>query len=387
MTDRKFLVLGISGIVFALLVGLAALWLVWAPPVTRKQAEQQGNENVTFKAETVLAGLQNPWDIAFLPDGTLIFSERSGKLSKLVDGNKTVITAIDDVAARGEGGLMGLALDSNFEDNNYLYTCYNSTAGDVRVVRRVLAADVGELSNKTTIVEGIPSNSSGRHSGCRLKSASDGVLWIGTGDAAQSSHPQDLQSLGGKILRVTRNGEAVEGNIENGDPRIFSYGHRNVQGIALFDEPVDGAYGYSIEHGPGVDDEINLLTAGNFGWDPLPPYNESVPMTDAGKFPEAIEAIWSSGSSTIAPSGAAIIRGEAWGRYSGALAMAVLKNQHLRILSFNSEDNHKLANEEPFFERDFGRIRSATMGPDGSLYLTTDNGTDDKIIKVTPAAI
>ncbi len=380
---RKTWVFGTVGLVVLLLAGVAA-WVSWSPPVTKQQAEQRGNQDVTLKAETVLAGLQNPWDVAFLPSGTLVFSERGGQVSKLVDGQRVVIHRIADVQARGEGGLTGMALDSDFATNNYMYTCYNSTAGDVRVVRWKLSDAATELSGPTPIVTGIPSNASGRHSGCRIKSGKDGTLWIGTGDAAQSSHPQDLQSLGGKILRVTRDGHPVEGNITSGDTRIFNYGHRNVQGIALFDEPVDGVYGYSIEHGSGVDDEVNLIRAGNFGWDPLPPYDESVPMTDKAKFPEAIGAIWRSGDATVAPSGGGIIRGEQWGEYDGSLAMAVLKDQHLRILKFDAEGGYSLTSEEVFFQRDFGRLRSATMGPDDSLYLTTDNSFDDKIIKVTP---
>jgi len=383
---RKTLLFGVAGLTVVLLAGAVLFWLYWSP-VTKQQAEQRrDSNNVTLKADTVLNGLQNPWDVVFLPDGTLLFTERDGELSKLADGKKVLIADIDDVQAGGEGGLTGMALDSDFATNNYLYTCYNSTAGDVRVVRWRLNAQATRLSDQTPIVTGIPSNTSGRHSGCRVKSASDGVLWVGTGDAAQSSHPQDLQSLGGKILRVTREGKAVAGNITNGDTRIFNYGHRNVQGLALFDQPVDGVYGYSIEHGPGVDDEINLIKPGNFGWNPLPPYDESVPMTNKNKFPDAISAIWSSGDPTIAPSGGDIIRGEKWGQYDGALAMAVLKDQQLRIMTFDAQQNYKLAKNEVFFDRDFGRLRSATMGPDGNLYLTTDNSIDDKIIRVMPTS-
>src|SRR5690606_1189012 len=116
---------------------------------------------------------KNPWDTAFLPDGTLLFNERGGEVSKLVDGQKVVIEKIDDVEAQGEGGLTGLALDSNFTSNRYLYTCYNSSAEDVRVVRWVLNDEATALTDKTPIVTGIPSNSSGRHSGCRIKSALD----------------------------------------------------------------------------------------------------------------------------------------------------------------------------------------------------------------------
>ncbi len=382
MTRRAWVV---SAVILLLLLtaGIVAVWFFWAPPITKQQAEQQGSQNVTLRAETMLSGLRNPWETAFLPDGTLLFNERAGEISKLVGSEKVVIQKIDDVQAQGEGGLTGMALDSDFAANRYLYTCYNATAGDVRVVRWQLNETATELTDKIVLIEGIPASQSGRHSGCRVASTRDGALWIGTGDAAQSSHPQDLESLGGKILRVTREGEPVDGNIENGDARIFNYGHRNIQGMILFDEPINGVYGFSIEHGSGVDDEINFIVPGNFGWDPLPPYNEGVPMTDKDKFPNAIDAIWSSGRPTIAPSGGDMIRGNMWGQYADTLAMAVLKDQHLRLLKFDSSDNFRLIHEEAFFERDFGRIRSATMGPDG-LYLTTDNGVDDKIIKVVP---
>lgn len=380
---RKAWLFSVVGLILIVAVGGATVWFYWAPPITKQQSEQQGERSTTLKAGVILAGLKNPWDMAFLPNNTLIFSERGGTLSKQVDGKKVIILNIDDAQAKGEGGLTGMTLDSDFANNNYLYACYNSTNDDVRLVRWKLNDEATELSDKTTIITGIPSNSSGRHSGCRVKSAKDGTLWVGTGDAAQSSNPQNLQSLGGKILHVNRDGEALAGNIENGDRRIFNFGHRNIQGIALFDEPIDGTYGYSIEHGPREDDEVNLITQGNFGWDPLAPYNESVPMTDKNKFPDAISAIWSSGSSTIAPSGGDVIRGEEWGQYNGTLAMAVLKDQHLRILMFDTSNGYKIADEEQFFSRDFGRIRSATMGPDG-LYLTTDNSLDDKIIRVVP---
>lgn len=334
----------------------------------------------------LLGGLSNPWEVAFLPDGTLIFNERGGMVSRIQGGEKRVIADINDVYAVGEGGLTGLALDANFKDNRYLYTCFNARTAsglDVRLVRWKLSEGNNSLTDRSDIVTGIPSNGSGRHSGCRVRAASDGTLWVGTGDAANASHPQNPQSLGGKILHVTSDGMPASGNLPAPfDPRVFSYGHRNVQGLALFEKPNNGVYGYSIEHGSDRDDEINLLRSGNFGWAPRITYVErGIPMTDTGRFPDAVSAVWSSGSPTIAPSGGTLLTGKQWGTWEGAIAMAVLKGRHLRIMQFGQDNN--LVFEKEILS-DFGRIRSANLGPDGNLYITTDNGRNDRIIKVTP---
>ena len=334
----------------------------------------------------ILTGLSRPWDVVFLQDKTVLFNERGGSVSKIVAGEKVVIARIPDVYAVGEGGLTGLALDADFAKNRYLYTCMNSqVAGrvDVRLVRWRLNEAASSLGERKDIVTSIPSNRSGRHSGCRVRSASDGTLWVGTGDAAVASHPQSPQSLGGKILHVNREGEAVSGNMSSPfDPRIFSYGHRNVQGIVLFDRPEGDVYGYSVEHGSDRDDEINILQKGNFGWAPRVTYVEAgIPMTDLSRFPDAVSAVWSSGFPTIAPSGATQLKGERWGSWENAVAMAVLKGKHVRIMNFDS--SHKLLSEKTILTQ-FGRIRSTALAPDGSMYLTTDNGNNDKIIQIIP---
>ncbi|MDZ7675779.1 MAG: PQQ-dependent sugar dehydrogenase [Acidimicrobiales bacterium] len=162
------------------------------------------------------------------------------------------------------------------------------------------------------LVGGLLRNDSGRHGGCRLRVGPDGARWITTGDGAFSGTPQDLSALGGKVLRVNRfTGAGASGNpfTGSGDPdvrRVFTSGHRNVQGIAFrpgSDEP------WAVEHGPTRDDEVNrLVPGGNYGWDPGPGYDESVPMTDTAKFPDAVPARWSSGFPTIATSGADFLR-------------------------------------------------------------------------------
>jgi glucose/arabinose dehydrogenase len=332
----------------------------------------------------VVSGKSNIWEMAFLPTGEALFNERKGTMSVLKNGTVSTVATISDVKALGEGGLMGLAVDAQFSENRYVYTCIDTTAGDIRVLRWKLATDLSGLSDRQDIVTGITMNPSGRHSGCRLAYGPDGYLWIGTGDAATGGTPQNPTSLNGKILRVDRNGVAAPGNVGSGfDARIYSYGHRNVQGIAFFAAPRNNVLGVNVEHGPNIDDEVNLLQLGNYGW--APPngaYNENVPMTDKVKFPAAIPAIWSSGNPTQAPSGATTLNGPQWKGWDGAIVVAVLKATHLKVLRLDAAN--KVSKEEKILSGTYGRLRSAVQGPDGNLYITTDNATDDKIIKLTP---
>lgn len=331
----------------------------------------------------MIAGLDHPWEVVFLPDRTMLITERSGAISKISAGVQAKLYTPNDVVVRGEGGTMGLAVDPDFSQNRYIYVCYNSARTGIVVARLQVNTGVTAAQEDKKIITNIPANPSGRHSGCRIAFGPDEYLWVGTGDAADESTPQDLTSLGGKILHVTRDGEGVEGNITQGDTRIYSYGHRNTQGIAFYETPRDDSYGVSVEHGSDRDDEINELKPGNFGWQPGAGYNESVPMTDTVKFPSAVPAIWSSGNPTIAPSDADFLRGEAWGSWDGRLAMGVLKGRHLRVLDIK---NGTVSEQVRVFDGQYGRLRAVTMGPDGSLYLSTDNGADDKILKVTPSA-
>lgn len=349
---------------------------------TKSTAEPQ------LTTKVIVSGRSNIWEVAFLPTQEMLFTERKGTLSIVKNGQPATLRTIEDVAAKGEGGLMGLAVDPAFAENRFIYTCYNSTKNDVRVVRWRIAPDAASLDARTDIVTGIPTNTSGqpgRHSGCRLAFGPDGYLWVGTGDTARGDTSIQPKSLGGKTLRVDRNGGAAPGNVGGQyDPRIFSYGHRNVQGIAFFNAPKQGILGVSVEHGSNVDDEVNVLRAGNFGWAPKPQgYDETgVPMTDKTRFPDAIDAIWSSGSPTQAPSGATIVHGDKWKAWDGRLMVAVLKAQHLKVLTI--DDQLKVTAEQRVFESQFGRIRTAVQGPDGNLYLSTDNSSNNQIIRVTP---
>ncbi|MGB5365251.1 MAG: PQQ-dependent sugar dehydrogenase, partial [Polyangiales bacterium] len=280
---------------------------------------------------------------------------------------------------RGEGGMMGLEVDPDFANNGFVYVCTTSNAGgdnDVRLLRLTLRTpDGGAVVGREDIVTGMP-YSTGRHSGCRPRFGPDGWLWVGTGDAAIGTNPQSDDSLGGKVLRVDRNGAGAPGNA--GGFRWFSNGHRNIQGMAFRSDGI----GMSAEHGPSIDDEINLLVPGNFGWDPVPGYNESVPMTDLEKFPGAVPAVWSSGSPTLALAGATFLEGRAWGNWDGALAVATLRAEHLHIYFVDAEG--KVTGDERAIENQ-GRLRTPRQGPDGLLYITNDGGSGDgKVLRVTP---
>lgn len=389
MKKRAAVIFGAIGV---LALGFAVFVIIsvqrsLAPAPDGAPDVQQGRGGVPdLQEEVVLDGLNYVWDVGFMPDGTMLFTEREGTISKLANGRKEVIHTLPDVYARGEGGLLGLAVDPKFADNRYIFACY-ATDSDIRVSRWQMSEDATSLTDQSDVVTGIPVNTNffpGRHSGCRPRFGADGYLWVGTGDAATGKNPQDPKSLGGKILRVDRDGKAAPGNIGGEfDERIYSYGHRNVQGLAMYDKPRNGLYGFSVEHGPDRDDEINPLQSGNMGWNPVPLYNELVAMTDSDKYPDAVRPIWQSGGSTIAPSGMTFIRGAKWRDLEGRLAVAVLKNQHVRILKLGKDN--AVESEELLFTNKYGRIRSVVMGPGQNLYLTTDNGEkQDKIIKVSP---
>ena len=354
---------------------------------------QGGNGSGTvpdLDVTSVISGLTNPWDIAWLPNDIMLVTERPGKLNIYgngIDQAPSLVIKPDDVVPGGEGGMLGLEVDPNFESNGYVYVCFCSNLGgvnpeyvpDVRLVRYELSRPNGDsVIGRSEIVTDMP-YTSGRHSGCRPRFGPDGYLWVGTGDAARGklpTAPQDDDSLGGKVLRIDRDGNAAPGNV---DGLWFSKGHRNIQGMAF--RTTDGL-GMSAEHGPSIDDEVNLLVEGNFGWNPGEGYNENVPMTDTKKYPEAIEAAWSSGSLTLAISGATFIEGSGWGNWDGVLAVATLKAEHLHIFFVDAQGN---VTDGGCYIEGRARLRTPRMGPDGLLYITEDvRGGPSNVLRVSP---
>jgi len=352
-----------------------------------------------FKVETLTSGLDHGWDMGFLPDGGILVTQRPGKLALLRNGQLSEVKAdFSDVLVNGEGGLMGMVLSSDFATSREFITCQthkeNGNAVDIRLVTWHLADDEASAAKVHDLLTGLPVNPSGRHSGCRPTFAPDGALLVGTGDTARSTISQDRHSLGGKVLRIdAKTGNPLPDNpfITSADPneqRIYTYGHRNIQGVAI--RPGSGQI-VTAEHGPAFDDEVNLIKPGaNYGWDPSKggtdsSYDESVPMTDLKRFPDAVSPLWTSGKITEAISGDAFLAGPQWGPNDGALVVVALKGQKLLLYHLDPAGKVLDVTLPPEFNDKYGRLRAPRMGPDGALYVTTDDGTNDKLLRVTPA--
>ncbi|MDQ0379145.1 PQQ-dependent sugar dehydrogenase [Amycolatopsis thermophila] len=369
-------------------------------PTTVAAPTTVSGKSLALHVDVVASGLQHGWDVGFLPDGSMLVTQRPGRLT-LVDGTAVspVTADFSDVWARGEGGLMGMVVHPDFAVSHRFTTCQthqeNGRAVDIRLVTWTLSADKRSATKVRDLLTGLPVNQSGRHSGCRPQIAADGALLVGTGDTAQPTVSQDRHSLGGKVLRIDLGtGAPLPDNpfISSPDPaeqRIYTYGHRNIQGVAV--RPGTGQV-FVAEHGPAFDDEINLIRAGgNYGWDPSRggtsgEYDENVPMTDLQRFPDAVRPLWTSGEITEAICGAAFVSGPQWGPLDGRLAVVALKGQKMLMFTVDGSGAITEVYLPPEFNDKYGRLRAARSGPDGALYVTTSDGSDDKVLRVTPAA-
>ena len=344
----------------------------------------------------LVTGLTHPWDIAFTPDGTMLFTERDDGLRvRLTDGTVRQVTAdFSDLNFGGTAGLLALVLDPDFVSNRRFYTYQRHTGPEMQLIAWTIDQDYTAATRVADpLVGGIPVNRNRgpSHGGGRLRFGPQGYLWIATGDGFSGTAAQDLTSLGGKVLRVdSQTGAGAPGNPFAPSP-VYTYGHRNPQGLAL--RPGTGQM-WSVEHGPDHDDEINLLVSGgNYGWDPAPDegveglYDETTtPMTDLVKFSDALPAKWSSGYPTLAVGGGVFLEGSQWREWEGQFAVATLKTKSVRVFKFTEEGDLVSQVVVPELDRTYGRLRSAVLGPDGALYITTTNGGGkDKILKVVPA--
>lgn len=359
-------------------------------------------ETPQLRVDQVAGGLEHGWDIGFLPDGQVLVTQRPARIALLSGATPgatvTQVKAdLSDVYVSGEGGLMGMVVHPDFDQTRRFTTCQthteNGEPSDIRLVTWRLAEDGRVATRERELLTGLPL-STGRHSGCRPTMGPDGMLLVGTGDTAQGSIPQDRTNLGGKVLRLDLDtGEPAPDNpfidsANRNERYVYTYGHRNIQGVAV--RP-DSDQVFTAEHGPDRNDEVNLIEAGrNYGWDPsqggtVGGYEEGVPMTDLQRFPDAVAAKWQSGDTTEAVCAATFLAGDQWGGLNGALVVTALKGAKVLVLTLTEQgDVESVAIPDEFNNR-FGRLRAARSGPDGALYITTTNGQDDELLRITPA--
>ena len=322
------------------------------------------------RLETVATGLDTAWEIAFLPDGRALITERGGTvrlLSRNLRLQREPVARVQ-VAEIGEGGLMGLAVDPDFESNRFVYL-YRTTEGGNQVLRYRMEGS--RLREQAVIARGI--EAAEIHDGGRMRFGPDGFLYFTTGDANRQQSAQDPRSLNGKILRMPP--RAFRGR--GARPEVFSLGHRNPQG---FDWQPGSGRMISDEHGPFGYDEINVIRRGaNYGW----PQGQG---EDHGRFTAPLVLY----KAAIAPSGATFVRqpGSAW---TGDYLIGALGGEQIRRVRLEGDE---VTVNEALFEGDLGRVRTVTEGPDGALYALTSNrdgrGTpeqgDDRVVRIVPPA-
>jgi len=327
-----------------------------------------------MRVETVATGLEVPWEIAFLPDRSALVTERPGRIRVLeADGElRDEPLAEVDVSAQGEGGLLGLALDPQYEDNGLVYL-YFTTAEGMRL-ERWRHAD-GSMSREAALVSDIEAGPV--HDSGRIAFGPDDRLYVATGDAGDGELAQDDGSLNGKFLRLTPEQYRGDGEAR---PEIFSKGHRNPQGFDWQDgRLISTEHGPSGGDGPQGFDEVNeVRQGGNYGWP------EAI-----GDDHEGFDAPLRVYEEAIAPSGATFL--EQGGAWRGDYLFATLRGEALYRLEM---DGDRIAGEEKLLEGDYGRLRTVVEGPDGGVYVLTSNqdgrgspsGDDDRILRITPPA-
>jgi glucose/arabinose dehydrogenase len=354
-----------------------------APPTAQTQAQAAP---VSFRVETVIGNLEVPWSIVWAPDGRMFFTERAGRVQIFENGKLRLLFTVPDVEPTGESGLMSIALHPQFASNHLLYLsyAYKDDGQRVRVVR-YRESETG-LTDRRVIIENIPAAQ--YHAGSRLRFGPDGKLFITTGDATERPLAQRLDSLAGKTLRLNDDGSVPTDNpfVGRSDarPEIWSYGHRNSQGLDF--QPGSNLM-FQTEHGPtgfdgpGGGDEVNIVERGkNYGW-PEIHHNQSRP---------GMESPLLEYTPACAPASGMFYRGAEFPQFRGNFFFGCLRGTRLiRVVL----EGRRVVSQENLLEGKYGRIREVAEGPDGYLYFSTSNkdgrgnpaADDDRIIRLVPA--
>ena len=403
-------VLAQVGRLMLLLAAVAAL------PATAQNTSTAAAGVPALQTTEIMSGLRGPWDLAFAPGGAMLFTEKchglsvrlpDGSVRRLFGNGREYALLAADLFCQGQSGVHGIAVDPGFASGRrfvYLYSASNLSKEPRtnRVIRLAVAANWSRVNDRTDIVPDIDFKEAARlggpgaHSGGRLRFGPDGYLWITTGDNHEPDLPQDPKRLGGKVLRVDTDGRAAPGNSAPAgfDARIYTYGLRNVQGIAFRPAGQPGAgRAYTTEHGPNHSDEVTALVAGgNGGWDPRNRSSlncndgycgysgtvKTMPMTDTERFPQAIQPVWNNQERSEGMGPAEFLSGAAWGAWNGQLAMGFMRAQRLDILSLDASGK---AAGVVTADVPTTRWRSLVQGPDGALWGSSDDG---RIQRVAP---
>ncbi|TWT67632.1 Soluble aldose sugar dehydrogenase YliI precursor [Posidoniimonas polymericola] len=369
----------------AVVAAAAVFWPEVEPSSPTRPIEQQ-LPGRPLRVEVIADDLRAPWSIAFLDDGRVLFTERPGRV-RLVNTDLTLqdepVLEVDDVLADVKLGLMGIALDPDFAESPYVYTACGYRDGDQKRVRIARYRWTGDaMVDPETLLEGIPAQFN--HSGGRLRFGPDKLLYITTGDADHPPNAQDLSSLGGKILRVARDGSIPADNPfmgqEGARPEIYSYGHRNPQGLDF--EPETNRL-ITSEHGPNGGDEINWTEPGvNYGW----------PEVSHNRAADGMEAPLVQFTPSIAPASATFYAGALFPDLEGDLLVGCLRGE--AMLRVRLTDSGEMQELERWFPSRYGRVREVQVAPDGAIWLTTSmfdppeaHGAEgyDQVLRITPA--
>lgn len=335
-------------------------------------------EPVKLRVETVASNLEVVWSIAFAPDGRLFFTERPGRIRVIENGRlqQQPVATIGVATQTAEGGLMGLALDPKFQENGYIYIMYTYSGNDGffnRISR--LTVKGSTAGDEKVLLDSIPG--AVIHDGGRLSFGPDGKLYATTGDAGNQDSAQNMNSLNGKILRINPDG-SIPGDNPFGNSPIYSYGHRNPEGLAW--QPGTDRL-YETEHGPVGFDEVNRIQAGkNYGW-PI--------IIGRGRSEKYVDPLLVF-DPAVAPAGAAFYSSDRIPQWQGNLFFGTLRGRHLHRVIFDEQGNIK--QDARLYDGEYGRIRAVAQGPDGALYFGTSNrdgrgdpaGSDDRILRVVP---
>jgi glucose/arabinose dehydrogenase len=344
-----------------------------------------------LEVQTVASGLVNPWSLAFLPDTRLLVTERPGRMRIVTTEGQLSppLKGVPEVWASGQGGLLDVIIDKSYAQNKTIYFCFAERTGGggrTAVTRARLNDANGSLDDVTIIFRQEGPLSSGNHYGCRIVQANDGNLFVALGE--HFSHRDEAQNLGnhlGKLIRIAPDGSAPTDNPfvgrEGAKPEIWSYGHRNEQGLAI--NPASGDL-WEIEHGPRGGDEVNIIGKGrNYGW---PVIGYGIDYNGAKIHESAVKSgmeqpikYW---VPSIAPSGMAFYTGKLFPKWTGSVFTGALAGKMLVRLSLNG---NAVTGEEHLLRNLHERIRDVRQGPDGALWLLTDSSAG-RILRVTPAA-